>query len=590
MASPFGKKFLGFCNALRIESKEQGLVPLRMLGTQRYLVERIAAAWERDVHHFVVLKGRQQGITTIFLALDIFWPMANPGLHGSVISHTEEMRDDAKATITNYLKGLPPAWRLPIRQHNRNQLVFANRSRLSYQIAGTRKKGGLGRGKGLAYLHATECSSWADQDGLASLSASLAQMNPLRLFGFESTARGFNEFNAMWEQAKGAHTQEAIFIGWWRDERNRVARGSRVHDVYWDGLITGEEREWVSEVKTVYGYDIDDEQLAWWRLQAAENYADLRLLYQEFPPTENYAFIMTGARWFPLDTLNKLRRLAVGSSFESHRYLIGSSASDCAIHKTTPENAELKIFRPYEPGGVYAIGADPAYGSNDWKDAYCLQVLRCYADGVEQVAEYRSTDCKTYGFAWIICHLAGYYRGATLCLEITGPGQSVMQEITRLQNSGEVRTNSQGEVSIFQFAANVQHYLYRRPDSMGGMSAYHWQSTQNTKLRMMSDMRDILARDMADIHSVELIEECNKVEIEDGSIGAPGREKDDRVIAFGLALRAWLDMLHPQLSANMITKKRITLERQSQGASRNAVTEGVQMFLKHRVGIDPALH
>jgi len=411
------------------------------------------------------------------------------------------------------------------------------------------------------------------------------------MFFFESTARGFNDFHAMWEQAKAAHTQEAIFIGWWRDERNRVARGSRVHDVYWDGLITGEEREWVSEVEQVYGYKIDDEQIAWWRLQREENYADLRLLYQEFPPTENYAFIMTGARWFPLDNLNALRRIAATRPFESYRYLIGSNASTTTIHKTNAENAELKIWRGWEPGGVYAIGADPAYGSNDWKDAYCLQVLRCYADGVEQVAEYRSTDCTTYGFAWIICHLAGYYRGAHLCLEITGPGQAVNQEIMRLQGSGEVRSNDKGEASIFSFPSNVQHYLYRRPDSLGGgASAMHWQATSANKLRMMSDLRDVMKREMADISSVPMIEECNKVEIEDGVIGAPGREKDDRVVAFGLAIRSWMDMLYESLCANMITKKRVTLDRQQGSVSRNTTTDAVQSFLKHTVGIDPAMH
>src|ERR1019366_4696992 len=101
---------------------------------------------------------------------------------------------------------------------NRTQLVLGNRSRLAYQVAGTRKNVGFGAGKALMFVHATECGKWGDETDMSSFEASLAESNPRRLYIFESTAYGFNHFNESWETALTATTQKAIFVGWWRNE------------------------------------------------------------------------------------------------------------------------------------------------------------------------------------------------------------------------------------------------------------------------------------------------------------------------------------------------------------------------------------
>jgi hypothetical protein len=46
-----------------------------------------------------------------------------------------------------YMDGLPKEYKIPLVSHNRNQMVLKNRSRMFYQVAGTRNKGTLGRGK-----------------------------------------------------------------------------------------------------------------------------------------------------------------------------------------------------------------------------------------------------------------------------------------------------------------------------------------------------------------------------------------------------------------------------------------------------------
>jgi len=146
-------------------------------------------------------------------------------------------------------------------------MVLKNRSRIFYQIAGNKSR--LGQGKAITYLHGTETASWGSEEGLASLIASLAEKNPERLYMFESTAQGFNMYHDMYKTAKTAKTQRAIFCGWWRNEYYSADPDSNIYKTYWDGKLTGEEKEWTKEIKKLYGVEINTRQIAWWRWKIA---------------------------------------------------------------------------------------------------------------------------------------------------------------------------------------------------------------------------------------------------------------------------------------------------------------------------------
>ena len=62
--------------------------------------------------------------------------------------------------------------------------------------------------------------------------------------------------------------------------------------------LTPEEKEWTRDIKKLYGVEINSRQMAWWRWKLHEGIKDDALMYQEFPPTEDYAFIMTGTSFF----------------------------------------------------------------------------------------------------------------------------------------------------------------------------------------------------------------------------------------------------------------------------------------------------
>ena len=97
--------FYKFCDNLSVETKEDGLKKLtNRLGTQTYVMDEIAKGLQDNVHFFVILKGRQLGITTISLALDLYWHFINPGLQGTLTTDTEENRDMFRSTLAMYME------------------------------------------------------------------------------------------------------------------------------------------------------------------------------------------------------------------------------------------------------------------------------------------------------------------------------------------------------------------------------------------------------------------------------------------------------------------------------------------------------
>jgi hypothetical protein len=575
-------KFYKFCSELKIETKEEGLKKMgTLLGTQTYVMEEIKKGLEDDVHFFVILKGRQLGITTVSLALDLYWQFTHPGWQGTLVADTEENRDMFRSTLAMYMEGLPKEYKIPLVAHNRNQMVLKNRSRIFYQIAGNKSR--LGQGKAITYLHGTETASWGSEEGIASLIASLAEKNPERLYLFESTAQGFNMFHDMYKTAKKAKTQRAIFCGWWRNEYYSVAGDSDIYKVYWDGKLSAEEKEWVKDIKKLYGYEVNSRQMAWWRWKMHEGIKDESLMYQEFPPTEDYAFVMTGTSFFSTTRCTDAAKEAKKLVPDHYRYAFGQLFQDTEVIKSTERLGTLTIWEEPVDTAYYVIGADPAYGSSDWADRFCIQVYRCYADGLDQVAEFATSEMNTYQFAWVIAHLAGAYKNSTLNLEVNGPGQAVINEIRNLKRMAVSLGGAMGH-GLMDVLGSMTNYIWRRNDTLGGLSnSIGYLTTTNSKERMLQYMKDYFERQMIKIRSMETLEEMKGIVREGSFLGAPGRGKDDRVIATALACVAYAEQIQPRLIAQKITRQ-ISHAQENFTPEQISVGRNVSDYLK-RIGM-----
>ena len=118
--------FQKFCESLRIDSKEKGQTELRWLGTQRYFIDEVAKGLERGIHNFVILKGRQLGISTISLALTLYWLFGHKGLQGALVTDSDDNKTKFRSTLQMYIRSLAPGWRVKggIESHNRSELIL----------------------------------------------------------------------------------------------------------------------------------------------------------------------------------------------------------------------------------------------------------------------------------------------------------------------------------------------------------------------------------------------------------------------------------------------------------------------------------
>jgi hypothetical protein len=581
--------FWKFCENLRIQSKDKGLIPLVPNGGQVRLIDEIAKGLnEDDIHYFVILKGRQGGISTICIALDLYWNFKHHPLQGTLVVHEESARDFFRTIITNYMHFLPDRYKVPVKFHNRTQMVLKNKSQLLYQIAGTRSKSNLGRGTAVSFAHLTEVAFYGDEEGLKSLEKTFSDVNPNRLYLFESTANGFNHFHDMWETSKRAVTQKAIFIGWWLNEANRAERGTDIFEAYWDGEVSADEQVWVNNVYRLYKYEIQPEQIAWWRWHLEEkNHGDLIFMMQEYPPTEDDAFVLSGSQFFTSEKITKAYRHAMNyeDNYHSYKFKFGEQFDETELKPTTPLNAELKIWKMPRKGGYYVIGADPAYGSSDWADRFAIQVLRCYSDGIEQVAEYATDTCNTFQFAWIIAYLAGAYGNCMVNLEINGPGQAVWNEILNMKRQAGMGAAGGLSPGVNNVLGSMRNYLYRRNDSIGvGGLAYHFKTTYDTKARMMHNMKDWFERENFMVRSTDALDEMKSIVVDGGSIEASGKGKDDRVISLALASIAWAEWIRFDLMQMGMSHAAAKRKDELDDTDQTQVGNMVMGYLK-RIGI-----
>ena len=576
-------RFWRFAGQISINSKEFGSIRLdKPYGTQRWFMRSVAKGLEEGIHDFTCLKCRQIGLSTIVLAVDLYWPFTHGGMDGTIITHDESALGSFRTQLEEYYRQLPRRWKPRKEAHNREEFVFrlagGRISRIQYQVAGTKKKGGaLGRSKGNAYAHATEMSSWGDQEGLMSLKASLAETNPNRLYLWESTARGFNGFYDMCEEAQRATTQRFIFVSWWAHELYRLKKEDPRYKVYWgvDGKMTRGEREFSREVALLYGdamefvngtKEISPEQWAWYRWYGAERVADESILPQEMPHTALQAFVVSGSQFFKgVDLAKAYRRIDQSPKPQSLRVEVGHAMTETTVLAVPRKVANLLVWAPPVAGAVYVLGADPAYGSSEWADRFVLSVWRAYADRLEQVAEFCSPDVMPYSFAWILCYLAGCYAPCYWNLEVNGPGGAVLQEIDHLRRTSwantQVNPTKPGELGdaakLRNFLGGMKEFLWKRTEQIGGTpSARGTKSNFQEKSEYMDCLQDYFHRGHLVPHSRELIDEMKGITREEGSApAASGRAKDDRVIGAALAARMWQKRVMLELARRKVVYK-----------------------------------
>lgn len=568
--------FLGRCY---VNSKDAGRVCLGevLYEGQRRAITKIFDALEKDIHKIAILKSRQLGISTIIRALIMFLIGLFSGVKGAIVFDTDQNKQESRAELEVMINDLPKSLKFPIiKNNNRAGLTLANDSKMLFMSAGVRKSktsGTLGRSVGLSLTHRSELCSYDNDDGIEAFDNSLSDVNPDRLYIDESTARGFNKWFEMWKEYRLDPHVCCIFLGWWSKESQRIDRDDPDFARYGEQPPTDREIEKIKEVKRLYDHDISPEQLAWIRRKmdptahqegdAPAEYEGNPTRIQEQPWTEDEAFQQTGSVFFAPQKLTDQTNQWVSDRYQTYMYSVSDEFQYTQVLKApNAKMVELKVWEPpANSGAVYVLGADPAFGENANNDRSSLQVLRCYADGVDQVAEYAWPLVTTQQLAWVIASLLGWYgqndNQIRYILELNGPGTPVLNALKGLKFQLEHAANQQeikdrGLQDVFK---NVKTYIYNRADAMGPGFNYHFKTNVSLKVSLMERLRDFMQNGMLRIKSMSLIEEARTIAREGDSIEAPGSMKDDRVMAMALAVHCWEDRCRKDMMMQRRTRE-----------------------------------
>lgn len=406
-------------NFLYIRDKKQRLVKLRFKPAQENLYRIIKEEHQagRPVR-LIVLKGRQEGISTATEALMFQDSATRPMVNTLIVAHQDKATSALFRMNKLFFDCLPKALQPMRKNSNAKELVFENptrnedekrrrpglRSRISCVTAGGK---GVGRSETFNNVHLSELAFWTGEvkETLLGIMQAVPD-DPDTMAIIESTANGFNEFKDLWDGAvAGTNGWRPVFLPWYMEPEYRKP-------VEPNTVWTAEERNLQEQ------YGLDEEQLSWRRWCIKTNCGgDEQLFRQEYPNTPDEAFLLSGDPFFDNDTVMARRRAAptplrVGLFQHDEPEIEGGEPKNWRFTEGGKENNFIRIYEEPVPGRPYVIGGDTAGEGSDCFTAHVLD----NTDG-HQVAELQHPLSEILYARQVFC-LGHYYNDALIGVEV----------------------------------------------------------------------------------------------------------------------------------------------------------------------------
>lgn len=524
-----------------IDKQEQELIPFSLKPIQLIVLTEMLVDWYRGIPvRIIILKARREGVSTLVQAF-FFWICATRRRRKAFTIAQDD--DTASNTLhpmsETYYMNMPRPFR-PERGVSRAGRVmeFANPSKNVDEKAArpglessmrTVSLKNAGAGAGAALLHLSEIGLWAGENADAALQTVLkiipyaAQTAVVR----ESTARGLNHFHKMWTRAKmGTSSYKPIFIPWHWEPTNRVKPGP--------GFTRTHEEEQLARE-----FDLDDEQLMWRRIAIEDECeGDLDNFHQEFPITDDEAFLSSGRPFFPALSVKhglaraKLRDPALRGHLVEHPEQQGDTngGRGWTIFVPTPRRETLQVWETPDPDEDYLISAD-ASGGNPIGDFHAAYVFR--RSTLRIVARWHGkVDRDEYGDH--LYRLGKVYSGLTAPLK-RASGALVAVEITG--GWGQVPVSVlkwRGYPRIYQRPTHEDEHMREQSDRFG------WDSTPATRPLALDALLKVIRTGELECWDDALYDECSTFAYNDkGKAEALEGCWDDRVMAAAIGTYLW---------------------------------------------------
>ena len=454
----------------------------------------------------LVLKGRQQGFTTLVTAYQLSCSILNRNFQGFTLA---DKSDNSEAIFQNKAKfpysQLPESLKPTEKYNNRKQLLF-EKINSSWAVDTATKD--VGRSRTVNFFHGSECAFW--KDGISPIQGALGEAftkNCIKIY--ESTANGYNDYQKMWDS--GVHIN--CFYEWWRTKEYRISfKNGEMEDKFlqnidkkkgwiWDRL------RWLRDEKS-----LEAEQLFWY-WNKYDKYLDKDLIKQEYPCTPQEAFLLSGKNVFDtaiiLDRLSKLQK-PIKTGYFIYDY---DGLKITNIKWVNDKNGYINIYQlPNTPAYTeYCIGGDTA---GEGSDSFTGHVLD--AKTGQQVAVLKHQfDADQYA-KQMYC-LGKYYKDALIGIEANFDSYPIME----LQRLGYPK----------QYTREAQDTYTGKTEKRFG-----FKTTSLTRPTIISRLIEIVREHCDSICDKATLEELlTIIRNEKGRIEAPEGGHDDMMMGLAIA-------------------------------------------------------
>lgn len=451
---------------------------------------------ERRGHRNYILKARQLGFSTLGLIDLLDETIWNRNTTSAIVAHEKQKVVKLFEIVKRAYENLPndPRVKPKVSIENRNELYFPDINSKIYVTVDT-------RGETVHNLHVSELAFINHAD--TKLAATLESVPKDGRITYETTANGMANYAFdEWNSAESEYTK--FFYNWLWDPEYRLETEKTIEELYQEYRPLAIEYGLIEDI--VDRYNLDAEQLNFYLSKVRRH---KKLVLQEYPFNDIEAFIASGLGVFSSTDIAKYEPMAP----------INRKWSDCLIWE-----------EPLD-GFKYVLGVDSSEGLG--KDNACIQVLNAHTGF--QAAEFATPNVKPDQLAAYALEIAKWYNNALIVPEINSSGTSLVDHLkTKYYNI---------------YKREVFDKRTKETREMLG-----WRTTGTTKPLLVNALEEAVREEYISVNSKETLGEMRTFVRTDAQgrqgYGAEGTNKDDRVIALGLAYQGirWMPRMKKPVS------------------------------------------
>jgi hypothetical protein len=493
------------------------------------------------------LKSRQQGISSVELAVMTILFCTVPNLNLVVIAHEIKATQKLLDRVKFYLKSVEERFgEKPFKLSYDNTNEIRNADKGSTFYVGTAGAKNFGRSATINVCLMSEIAYWPNAEKVYN---NLLEAIPLqgKIF-IESTANGFGTFHYnLWvNNYPNPKAYQSQFYPWFKTKEYQITPPL-------DFIPTDEE------LTLANTYHLNRNQLAWRRWKIDSKNGNLDSFMEEYPSNPVEAFVVSGNPVFARSLLEKLLRQVVEPTYQGN--LIGWDPP--TLEKN--DKGYLRVFKLPQKGHQYVIGVDVAQGrlagedeTGRKTDFSCAQVLD--QTSFEQVAVWHGKTAPDL-LAIEMERIGLYYNDALIAVERNSIGIPTLIELKN---------------------RNYMNLYYREKFGMVSektTSELGWYTDNSTKEIAINDTNRLLREGKLQLYDEPTMLEMQAfVRGSNGHAGATAGSWDDRVM--GLLIAAEM------LGRNRLMSKKNPIEMNSEEQDVQWMS-GVPFDKKSGMAINP---